>query len=259
MNLHPIKILLVEDDPSMMSLLIKTILKVIPEAKIIAVSSFIEAIKNIIENTLISETTPFELIIADIFLKDRGTGLDLWRILRSLYPRMPILVISSLSEINVATAVGEREKKWLFFLKKPFVGSELKHKIHNIVEFSRGCEGLDFFPALTEFPLLKFTSEHQRIAYLFILKISADWLEKQIWIDIPYGGQNQAQEILYASRRLENTLCNELFVRKNKKWVGPDPETIRKQLDKMSTLAPELSDFIGEKAKTMEEIFKISQ
>ena len=96
-KVHPERILVVEDNVSMLLLIQKAIFKVRPNAEIFSAVSLEEAFTILIKNADIEEKNPYELIIADIFLEGAHTGLDLWRVLRSTYPQIPILVVSSLS------------------------------------------------------------------------------------------------------------------------------------------------------------------
>jgi DNA-binding NtrC family response regulator len=129
----PKKILVVEDDTSMTVLLGKAILEVFSDAEIQWATSLEQAVTQLIQNTDIAEKIPYDLIIADIFLEGNGTGLDLWKVLSRTYPTIPFLVISSISEEQVISAVPEEQKSSLVYMKKPFQFSQCKESIRNIL------------------------------------------------------------------------------------------------------------------------------
>lgn len=249
------RILVVEDDPDMMILLRKAISAVLPEAEIFWAVSLEQALTKIIQNTTIDEPKPYELIVADIFLKGNGTGLDLWRVLCATYPKIPFMVISSLSEENVVAAVGESEKNNLIFLKKPFSVYECGQQINNIiVNKVTLLGGLNHVKALTEFSLLNLADKHCNMANLIILRVSADWLEKQQWLHEPYGGQNPVQDLLFQTRLAANRLW-EIFFSKRKNKSDFDQKKVQEFVHQISDLTPELKSFIAERSGSMQIIF----
>lgn len=249
------RILVVEDDAEMKTLLEKLIFEIIPEAEICWATGLEQAFTKLIQKATIMDPKPYELIIADIFLKGSGTGLDLWRVLHATYPLIPFLVISSLSESNVVAAVGEIEKKNLLFLKKPFSVNECKHKIKNILANDVKCnDNIIFIKALTEYSLLSNAHKHQQMANLLILRMTADWLEKQVWLDEPYGGQNPAQDLLFQVR-LATVRLWELFFSKKRNRSHFDQELIHDFIRKIAELAPELNTFVAERSRAMKIVF----
>lgn len=249
------RILVVEDDPLMMSLLKKAILDVLPGSEIFWATSLEQAFIKIIQNSTILEKKPYELIVADVFLKGSGTGLDLWRVLCATYPQIPFLVISSLSEENIVTAVGEAEKKNLFFFRKPFSFLECKQKIKNIlVDNVIKNERILSTKALTDYSLLNYADKHQQMANLIILRLSTDWLEGQQWLDEPYGGQNPVQDLLFQAKQMANRLWDLCFSKKkNKSNVGH--ENIKEFVLKIGELTPELNAFVVARSDAMGIIF----
>ncbi|MBC7743002.1 MAG: response regulator [Bdellovibrionaceae bacterium] len=129
----PKKILVVEDDTSMTVLVGKAILDAFSDAEIQWASSLEQAVTQLIQNTDIGEKAPYDLIIADIFLEGNGTGLDLWKVLSGTYPTIPFLVISSLAEEQVISALNDEQKKGLVYLKKPFQFAQCRQSIKNIL------------------------------------------------------------------------------------------------------------------------------
>ncbi len=132
-RMMPKKILVVEDDTTMTVLLGKAILDVFSDAEIQWATSLEQAVTQLIQNTDIAEKIPYDLIIADIFLEGNGTGLDLWKVLSRTYPTIPFMVISSISEEQVLSAVTEEQRRALVYLKKPFQYIQCKDSIKNIL------------------------------------------------------------------------------------------------------------------------------
>lgn len=254
-KIQPKRILVVEDDPLMMTLLKKAILDVLPDSEIFWATSLEQAFGKIVQNSTIYEKKPYELIVADVFLKGSGTGLDLWRVLCATYPQIPFLVISSLSEENIVTAVGEAEKKNLFFFRKPFSFIECKNKIKNILAGKLTTdEKISSINALTNFPLLNYADKHQQMANLIILRLSTNWLERQQWLNEPYGGQNPVQDFLFQVKHVANRLWDLCFSKKkNKPTVSQD--NIKEFVLKISELTPELKAFVVERSEAMGVVF----
>lgn len=257
---HPERILVVEDDSSMMPLLQKAILDVRPNAEIYTAISLEEAFTILIKNSDIAQKKPYSLIVADIFLEGSGTGLDLWRVLCATYPLIPFLVISSLPEEKVLEAVGEDEKRNLIFLKKPFSITDFKIKIKSIL--SRGPvlksgKQLSGMMDKVDTTLLSSDEKHKHMANLIILKLSTDWLERQEWMDSPYGGQNPVQDILFQTRLSTDRLWEDFFF-KNKDAMNLDKDKIREHIMQISELTPELREFFEERLGAMDSLFKHS-
>lgn len=255
---QPERILVVEDDTSMMPLLQKAILDVRPQAEIFTAISLEEAFTILIKNSDIAQKKPYSLIVADIFLEGSGTGLDLWRVLCATYPLIPFLVISSLPEEKVLEAVGEEEKKNLLFLKKPFNITDFKLKIKSIL--SRGPvvqtgKQISNLMDKVDTTLLSSEDKHKHMANLIILKLSTDWLERQEWMDSPYGGQNPVQDILFQTRLSTDRLWEDFFF-KNKDAMNLDKDKIREHIMQISELTPELRVFFEERLAAMENMFR---
>lgn len=257
---QPERILVVEDDTSMMPLLQKAILDVRPNAEIFTAISLEEAFTILIKNSDIAQKKPYSLIVADIFLEGSGTGLDLWRVLCATYPLIPFLVISSLPEDKVLEAVGEEEKKNLLFLRKPFAITDFKLKIKSILSRApvlKSGKQLSSLMENVDTTLLSSDEKHKHMANLIILKLSTDWLERQEWMDSPYGGQNPVQDILFQTRLSTDRLWEDFFF-KNKDAMNLDKDKIREHIMQISELTPELREFFEERLGAMENLFKRS-
>ena len=254
-KVHPEKILVVEDNVSTVLFIQKAIFNVRPHAEIFSAVSLEEAFMILIKNIEIDELSPYRLIIADIFLEGTRTGLDLWRVLRSTYPQIPILVVSSLTEDRVSSALQEDEKKYFIYLKKPFVMPELQSKIKEVLaknsQESRDDLPLDYKP---DSNLLSSNEQLQHMAYLLMLKQSLDWLIKQNWVDVPYGGQNPVQELLFKARSLTETFWEDTFL-KGDVDIKDKEHKLKEQILEICELTPELKDFFGKRLGVVETMF----
>lgn len=136
----PKRILVVEDDKSMTVLLGRALLEIDSDTEIHWAASLEQAFKQVIQHTDISNRAPYDLVIADIFLEGNGTGLDFFKVMGETYPKLPFLVISSLAFEQVLEAISDEAKLNLNFLRKPFLFSQCKQKVHEILNdhFSKG-------------------------------------------------------------------------------------------------------------------------
>jgi hypothetical protein len=176
-------------------------------------------------------------------------------VLKSTYPQVPVLVISSLSEAEVIAEVGESESKNLNFLRKPFLMQQCKQKIMAVLlKDHHFLMSEQEMVRLTDSSLLSSDEKLQQMANLIILKISADWLEKQQWIDEPYGGQNPAQDLLFQARISTNRLWEAYFAQKQNQ-LDFDRDKIREHILQISELTPELKEFFTDHLNNIENVF----
>ncbi|MBI4925865.1 MAG: hypothetical protein HY843_08075 [Bdellovibrio sp.] len=68
---------------------------------------------------------PYDLVVLDIFLNGNVTGIDLWNFFNSVYPKMPVLLMSSLSLHKIFEFLGKKQT-YPCFLQKPFRIKDLK-------------------------------------------------------------------------------------------------------------------------------------
>lgn len=254
---HTRRILVVEDDPSMTVMLKSSIAGAEPDAKVCYASSIEQALAKILQSADISHDNPYDLIVADIFLEGHSTGLDLWKVIRSTYPDLPFLVISSVSEQEVRNVIGEEGQDQLIYLQKPFSAKAFKEKVKTIFEnkITKNTTGRSTNEASAR-PDLIHNDEHEQMAHLLMLKMSADWLSKQEWVNEPYGGQNPAQELLFHARISAHKLWEDFFI-SDETQITLDKQKIKEHLLKMGDLTPELKKFLEEKLDNMESVFQI--
>ena len=97
-------------------------------------TSLEQAFTQFLQNTDIVNAAPYDLVISDIFLEGNGTGLDFFKVISRTYPRVPFLVISSLAFENVVEAMSDDAKENLNYLRKPFLFSQCKQKVQDILK-----------------------------------------------------------------------------------------------------------------------------
>ncbi len=107
---------------------------------------------------------------------------------------------------------------------------------------------------LNENTLLDSDEKHKQMARLLILKLAASWLEKQNWVDSPYGGQNPVQDLLFQAQLASNRCWADFFA-KNQNNFNLDISRIKEQINQMSELAPELKEFFEKRLFENESIF----
>ena len=99
---------------------------------------------------------------------------------------------------------------------------------------------------LIECTLLNNEEKHQQIERLIILKLAASWLEKQEWVNTPYGGQNPVQDLLFQTQLTANRIWEDFF---SKRENGLSTDDLKHQILEISNLTPELKNFFSSQLK----------
>lgn len=112
--------LIVEDDMTSIYVLDLALQQTGQFAKLDWATSAEEAMGYISRRLQAGKTTPYDLIIIDIFLDGRRTGVDLWQYLcEANIQHVPVIMTSGISEQRFAQLMG-RYAVAPKFLKKPF-------------------------------------------------------------------------------------------------------------------------------------------
>jgi CheY-like chemotaxis protein len=129
------KILVVEDDLEL-SLVIEKVLRSIDNTLHLDWATSAEAAIEHLERNLVDESSrPYDLIIADIFLDGRSTGIDFWRTSQELFPNTPVLITSALSLDRFFSTIGT-ESISPPYLQKPFTLGECKQALETMLKYS---------------------------------------------------------------------------------------------------------------------------
>ena len=126
------KVLIVEDDLFLAAIVGRAVYDNNADSDIDWATSLEQALEKMIKGIDQIGQSPYELVIADIMLNGRGTGLDLWKVFCRTYPEVPVMIMSSLPQNEVFEAIGAEEQSNFNFLKKPFSMGDLKTNIKEI-------------------------------------------------------------------------------------------------------------------------------
>ncbi len=125
------KVLVVEDDLDMVEIVEKILKSINPHTEVSWASSAEEAHFRLHSQKIHNWDSPYDLIIADIFLEGDETGLDLFRKCQGLYPDIPFIATSSTSIDKFYSKYGF--SKIPLFLAKPVQYSEWKSILQDLL------------------------------------------------------------------------------------------------------------------------------
>lgn len=125
------RILIIEDDHSLKSVFDGVIGSISPAIKIDWVTTHQEAVSKI--SGLALKKKSYDLLIADIFLEGRSTGLDFWQECQLICPKIPILVMSSLTVDEFLNNLSS-DTISPPFLEKPFGIKECRQMIEGLLD-----------------------------------------------------------------------------------------------------------------------------
>lgn len=138
-NLHPVdprevkNILIVEDDKDLIEVLKVLMRDVFPDASVQTASNIDDAIRLLSPgSTARKMNLPYDLVFADIFLKGPGTGLDILRLCRTVYPGLHLLLSSAMPKSQLADLLKGEEVP-ADYLEKPFSLEDCREKIRSAV------------------------------------------------------------------------------------------------------------------------------
>jgi len=231
------RILLVNADKSSEATFEFAINELSPPANLVRALSVEEALNKLVQYTDIERNRPFELVITDTFLAGAATGLDLWRVFYKIYPDIPFLIISNLSFYEINQNIKTELLSEINYLRKPVIKESLVQKIIEIPATA-------FSINLRSRPdrLLSSESVHNDMNNLVVLELILDWLEKQDWLNEPYGGQNPVQELVFQCR-LSSKQLSESFFSSSRKSTAISKKAITEKILNLVELAPQLKNF----------------
>ena len=87
------KVLLVENDRDQGSLVARMLQEIDPEIELDHVSSGEQAIERIAQAHRCFKKRPYQLIVTDLFLRGKVTGIDFWEICQNIYPNIPAVFL----------------------------------------------------------------------------------------------------------------------------------------------------------------------
>ena len=94
----PLRVFVVEDDQELSAVIERVLRSISQDIKLDWATSAEAAIMKLKEALGASlDQSPYDLIVADIFLDGKRTGIDFWHTCQELFPEVPVLVTSALS------------------------------------------------------------------------------------------------------------------------------------------------------------------
>ncbi len=118
-------ILIVEDDECMHAILGRIIRSIDPDLAYQWVTTAEEAIAELRQNN-------HSLVLADVSLAGRASGLDLWESAHSAFPKLPFVMMSSMGVQTFLGLIG-RKRASPAFLAKPFYPGECRQIIESML------------------------------------------------------------------------------------------------------------------------------
>jgi len=131
----PSRVLVVEDDLEL-STVIERVLRSIDSNVDMDWVTSVECAIGQLEKILLQRTLPtYDLIVIDIFLDGKSTGIDFWRTCQDLFPDTPVLITSALSLERFFATIG-RDSISPPYLQKPFTAIECKQMFETMLKYT---------------------------------------------------------------------------------------------------------------------------
>lgn len=127
------RILVIEDDICLETILCRILRAVSPEVEIDWLTSADEALIKL-QGGRVTPATHYDLILADIFLDGKSTGIDLWEKCQSLRPETPVLLMSGMPIDEFFRTIG-RDAISPPYLPKPFTVGECGQIIDTMLRY----------------------------------------------------------------------------------------------------------------------------
>jgi DNA-binding response OmpR family regulator len=134
---RPRRVLVLEDDMALEPLLTRVIQAVSNGALVDWVTNVEEA-KFRLKMWPNHQNPKYDLIIADIFLEGRETGLDFWQSCQFLVPNIPVLLMSSMAIDQFFTMLGQNVIAPPFIAKPIDIG-ECRQRIKGLLEYEQAA------------------------------------------------------------------------------------------------------------------------
>jgi DNA-binding response OmpR family regulator len=127
-----VRALILEDDIELSTVMEQVLKKVAPNLSLDWVTSAEEAMTRLDDVLSRKTESPYQLIVADIFLDGESTGIDFWRSCQEILPGTPVLITSALSLDRFFATVGQ-ESISPPYLQKPFTPLECKQVFESLL------------------------------------------------------------------------------------------------------------------------------
>jgi DNA-binding response OmpR family regulator len=132
---EPHRVLVLEDDWELSAVIERVLRSIDSTLSLDWATSAEDAIEHLKTNLQNGSFPPYDLIVADIFLDGKSTGIDFWRTCQELFPETPVLITSALSLDRFFTTVG-RQCISPPYLQKPFSINECKNMFESMLSYA---------------------------------------------------------------------------------------------------------------------------
>ena len=134
----PYRVFIVEDDVELRTVL-ERVLRAVHSKVQIDWATSAEGAADLLENrSALSSGSPFDLIVADIFLEGVATGLDFWKLCKITFPEIPLVVTSSMSYEKFYKTIGKGAVAPPF-LAKPFSVKQCRQMLERLNDYGIGA------------------------------------------------------------------------------------------------------------------------
>lgn len=130
----PFRVLVLEDDLELSAVIEHVLRSIDSNLSLDWATSAEGAIVQLTRNLKTHAECGYDLIVADIFLDGKSTGLDVWRTCQDLFPETPIIVTSALSLDRFFSTLGHHSISPPY-LQKPFTARECKQVFENMLYY----------------------------------------------------------------------------------------------------------------------------
>jgi response regulator of citrate/malate metabolism len=129
-----LKVFILEDDLELLPVFKKVLESIDPTVLIDTASSVEDAIKILELRNRDANESPYDLIIADIFLEGSSTGLDFWHTCEKLYQDTPVIITSAMPVDQFFATLGNHTISPPF-LAKPFSIGQCKQMFEGMLKY----------------------------------------------------------------------------------------------------------------------------
>ena len=131
----PLRVFVLEDDMDLSAVIERVLRSIDPMISLDWATSAEEALAIIQPSSSPYDWPVYDLIVSDIFLDGKSTGIDFWRTCQESFPDTPVVMTSALSLDRFFSTIG-RDSVCPPFLQKPFTPKECKQIFQNMLGYS---------------------------------------------------------------------------------------------------------------------------
>lgn len=130
---HPgLRVFVVEDDIDLSTVMDRILKMIDPKVHIEWATSAEEAKARLLSRSASGHRAPYDLMIVDIFLEGAENGLDFWKLVKTHFPDVPLVITSALPVDQYLHHLGV-DAGLPPFLAKPFTVNECKQLLKSIL------------------------------------------------------------------------------------------------------------------------------